>query len=156
MEKADRIETLDRIEKRIVLRAPRSRVWRALSRPEEFGAWFGARLDAATFEPGARVTGRIAFPGYEHWTFELTVERVEPERLLSYRWHPYPVPGRDYSGEPMTLVEFRLEEVAGGTELTVVESGFDRVPLDRRAQAYRMNEGGWAEQLRNVERHVSK
>ena len=148
-------ETMDRIEKRILLKARRSRVWRALSSPEEFGAWFGVRLDAAVFAPAARVKGRIATPGYEAWTMELTIERMEPEHLLSYRWHPYAEPGLDLAGEPTTLVEFRLEEAAGGTQLTVVESGFDRLPLARRAQAFRMNDQGWAAQLRNVERHVS-
>jgi uncharacterized protein YndB with AHSA1/START domain len=145
----------DRIEKKIVLRAPRSRVWRALANAAEFGAWFRVTLDGTAFTPGARVTGKIGEPGYEQWPFEITVERVEPERLLSYRWHPYPQPGVDLGSEPTTLVEFRLEEVPGGTELTVVESGFDRLPLARRAEAFRMNEGGWSEQLRRIERHVS-
>ncbi|BDG02795.1 SRPBCC family protein [Anaeromyxobacter oryzae] len=146
--------TTDRIEKKIVLRAPRSRVWRAIASAEEFGTWFGMRLDGG-FAPGARVTGRITTPGYETWKVELTVERVEPEQLLSWRWHPYPQPGVDVTAEPTTLVEFRLVEIAGGTELTVVESGFDRLPEPRRATAFRMNDGGWAEQLRNIERHVS-
>lgn len=147
--------TTDRIEKKIVLRAPRSRVWRAIASAEEFGAWFGVKLDGA-FAPGARVEGRITTPGYEHVTMEITIERVEPERLLSYRWHPYAIEsGVDYSGEPTTLVEFRLDEVAGGTELTLVESGFDRIPLARRAEAFRMNDQGWAEQIKNIERHVA-
>jgi uncharacterized protein YndB with AHSA1/START domain len=145
----------DRIEKSVVLRAPRSRVWRALASPEEFGAWFGAKLQGR-FAPGARVHGPITYPGYEHVTMEITVERVEPERLFSFRWHPDAIdPGVDYSGEPTTLVEFRLEEVEGGTRLTVVESGFDRIPLDRREKAFKDNEGGWAEQMKNIERHVS-
>jgi uncharacterized protein YndB with AHSA1/START domain len=145
----------DRIEKRIVLRAPRARVWRAISNPDEFGTWFRVKLDAAAFAPGARVKGRLTIAGYEAWPFEIVVERVEPERLLSYRWHPYPEPGVDLAREPMTLVEFQLAEVTGGTELTVVESGFDAIPLDRRATVFRMNEGGWAQQLKNVERHVT-
>jgi uncharacterized protein YndB with AHSA1/START domain len=145
----------DRIEKKIVLRAPRSRVWRALADSEEFGSWFGAKLEGA-FAPGATVKGRITHPGYEHLTFEITVERVDPERLLSYRWHPYAIdPDVDYSGEPTTLIEFRLEEVAGGTQLTVVESGFDQIPLARRAEAFRMNDQGWTQQLENIERHVT-
>jgi uncharacterized protein YndB with AHSA1/START domain len=145
----------DRIEKSIVLRAPRSRVWRALADPDEFGRWFGARL-AGAFAPGARVTGQITTSRYEHLTFELVVEKVEPERMLAYRWHPYAVdPGVDYASEPMTLVEFRLVEVDGGTELTVAESGFDRIPLARRAEAFRMNDQGWAEQVRNLERYVA-
>jgi len=145
----------DRIEKNIVLRAPRSRVWRAIAGAEEFGAWFGVKLEGA-FAPGARVKGRITTPGYEHVIMDITVERIDPERLFSYRWHPYAVqPGVDYSGEPTTLVEFQLEEVAGGTRLTVVESGFDRIPLARRAEAFRMNDQGWGEQLKNIERHVA-
>ncbi len=145
----------DRIEKKVVLRAPRSRVWRAIADAEEFGSWFGAKLQGR-FTPGARVQGPVTYPGYEHVTMDITVERVEPERLFSFRWHPDAVePGVDYSGEPTTLVEFHLDEVAGGTQLTVIESGFDRIPLARRAKAFRDNESGWAEQVRNIERHVS-
>src|SRR6516162_5409656 len=102
----------DRIEKSILLRAPRSRVWRALSNPDEFGRWFGARL-VGDFAPGARVVGQMTIPGHEHFRFELVVEKVQPEGLFSFRWHPYAVdPAVDYSSEPMTLVEFRLVEVA--------------------------------------------
>ncbi len=145
----------DRIEKSVVLRAPRSRVWRALASPEEFGAWFGAKLQGR-FAPGARVQGPVTYPGYEHLTMEITVERVEPERLFSFRWHPDATdPAVDYSSEPTTLVEFRLEEVEGGTRLTLVESGFDRIPLARREKAFKDNERGWAEQVKNIERHVS-
>jgi uncharacterized protein YndB with AHSA1/START domain len=154
---ADRIEktSTDRIEKKIILRALRSRVWRAIADAQEFGAWFGAKLEGS-FAPGARVQGRITEPGYEHLTMDITIERMEPERLFSLRWHPYAIdPAVDYSGEPTTLVEFRLEEVAGGTELTVSESGFDRIPAARRAEAFRMNDQGWAEQLKRIERHVS-
>jgi len=147
--------TTDRIEKKILLRAPRSRVWRAIADAREFGAWFGVKLESA-FAAGARVKGRITTPGYDHLTMDLTVERIEPERLLSFRWHPYAIdPKVDYSSEPTTLVEFRLEETAGGTELTVVESGFDKIPLARRAEAFRMNNDGWAQQLVNIERHVA-
>jgi uncharacterized protein YndB with AHSA1/START domain len=145
----------DRIERQIVLKAPRERVWRALVTRSEFGAWFGARLEGADFSPGERVRGPISFPGYEHWTLEMTIERVEGERLLSWRWHPYAQPGEDHSGEPTTLVELRLEDVPGGTRLTVVESGFDRLAAARRAKAFEMNDGGWAAQLKNVERHVA-
>lgn len=145
----------DRIEKKITLRAPLSRVWRALTDAREFGAWFQVELEGA-FAPGARVKGRIQTPGYEHLTMEITVERMDPERLFSYRWHPYAIdPKLDYSSEPTTLVEFQLAPVGEGTLLTVVESGFDRIPVARRAEAYRMNEGGWAEQLQNIERHVA-
>lgn len=146
--------TTDRIEKQILLRAPRSRVWRALTSVEELNAWFGVRLEGA-LEPGAHLAGNITYPGYEHLKMEIDVERVEPERLFSWRWHPYAVePEVDYSSEPTTLVEFTLEEVQGGTMLTVVESGFDRIPAARRAKAFEMNDGGWAEQMKNIERHV--
>jgi uncharacterized protein YndB with AHSA1/START domain len=145
----------DRIEKRIVLRAPLSRVWRALSNPDEFGRWFGARL-IGDFAPGARVAGQIIIPGHEHVTFEMVVEKVEPEAMFAYRWHPAPAdPVVDYASEPMTLVEFRLAEVADGTELTVIESGFDRIPLARRVVAFRVNEEGWAEQVQNLHRYVA-
>jgi uncharacterized protein YndB with AHSA1/START domain len=154
---ADRIEntSTDRIEKKVILLAPRSRVWRAISDANEFGAWFGMKFDGS-FEPGARIRGRSTEPGYEHVAGDILIERIEPERLFFYRWHPYAIdPAMDYSGEPMTLVEFRLEEVAGGTELTVTESGFDRIPAARRAEAFRMNDQGWAEQVRRIERHVT-
>jgi uncharacterized protein YndB with AHSA1/START domain len=147
--------TTDRIEKTVVLRAPRARVWRALTDAEEFGTWFRVALDGP-FREGATVRGRITHPGYEHVTMEIVVERIVPERLFSYRWHPHAVrPDVDYGAEPTTLVEFRLEEVADGTRLTVVESGFDRIPAARRDEAFRMNERGWAEQMRNIEQHVS-
>lgn len=145
----------DRIEKRIVLRAPRSRVWRALTNAEEFGAWFGVKLEGA-FAEGAPIRGSITNPGYEHLKMELLVQRIEPERLFSFRWHPYAVdPAVDYTSEPTTLVELRIEEVAEGTALTIVESGFDSIPVERRAEAFRMNDGGWAQQARNIERHVA-
>ena len=145
----------DRIEKKIVLQAPRERVWRAIASTEEFGTWFGLRL-AGTFAPGARLSGHITSPGYEHLTVEIAVERVDPEDLLSYRWHPYAIqPDVDYSAEPMTLVEFHLTEAPGGTQLTVIESGFDRIPLARRAEAFRMDDEGWAEQINNIERYVT-
>jgi uncharacterized protein YndB with AHSA1/START domain len=145
----------DRIEKTVFLRAPRSRVWRAIATPEEFGAWFGVNLEGA-FTPGKRVSGRMTIKGFEHLPMEITIDRVEPERLFSYRWHPYAIdPKVDYSAEPMTLVEFRLEDAAGGTQLTVTESGFDSIPAARRAEALRMNTQGWASQLQNIERHVA-
>lgn len=149
-------EVTDRIEKRVVLRAPRSRVWRALTDAEEFGTWFRVRMDGP-FREGTTVHGQITYPGYEHLRMEVFVERIEPERYFAYRWHPAAVNQQtDYSNEPTTLVEFRLEESREGTILTVVESGFDRIPLARRAEAFRMNEQGWAEQMLNIERHVSR
>jgi uncharacterized protein YndB with AHSA1/START domain len=142
------------IEKQIFLRAARTRVWRALADAGEFGTWFGVKLEGP-FEVGKSTRGRITHPGYEHIVFDMIIERMEPETLFAYRWHPYAVePKVDYSKEPMTLVEFRLEDAEGGTMLTLVESGFDRVPAHRRAEAFRMNEQGWTEQMENIRRHV--
>ena len=147
--------TTDRIEKSILLRAPKSRVWQALTNAEEFGTWFRVRLESG-FEIGKRVTGKITYPGYEHLTFDVTVERMDVERLFSFRWHPYALDAKaDYSKEPTTLIEFRLEEAEEGTLLTVVESGFDRIPAERRGEAYRMNDQGWAIQMENIRRHVT-
>jgi uncharacterized protein YndB with AHSA1/START domain len=145
----------DRIEKEIVLRAPRSRVWRALADADEFGAWFGMKLDGP-FAPGARVRGQISLHDLGPVTIDMAIERMDPESRMSYRWHPYAFePGVDYSSEPTTLVEFQLEEVPGGTLLTVVESGFDGIPAARRAEAFRMNDAGWAGQLENIARYVA-
>jgi uncharacterized protein YndB with AHSA1/START domain len=145
----------DRIERKILLRAPRSRVWRALTNPVEFGTWFGVKVEG-TFAPGARVRGAITHKGYEHVSWDITIERMEPERLFSWRWHPGAVePGVDYAAEPTTLVVFELEDAAGGTQLTVVESGFDQVPVARRAQAYRMNGEGWTYQVQAIEAYVA-
>jgi uncharacterized protein YndB with AHSA1/START domain len=146
----------DSIEREILLKAPVSRVWRALSNAEEFGNWFGVELKGKTFAPGNRVQGRVTYPGYEHIVLDMVIERMEPERLLSWRWHPYPAdPSVDYSKEPTTLVVFKLEEVEGGTLLTVVESGFDNIPPSRRLEAFRMNSGGWDEQMKSIEKHVA-
>lgn len=145
----------DRIEKRVVLRAPRSRVWRAISDAKEFGAWFGATMEDE-FKPGAPARGKIAHKG-KVFPMEIVVDRIEPERLFSYRWHPYGIdPNVDYSVEPMTLVEFRLEDHDDGTLLTIVESGFDGIPLARRAEAYRMDDQGWTAQVKNIERYVTQ
>ena len=146
----------NRIEKRIELKAPVSRVWRALTDHREFGEWFRVRLDGP-FVPGQIARGQITYPGYEHITFEAVVQKMEPERLFAYTWHPYAVdPKVDYSNEEPTLVEFKLEKTATGTLLTVTESGFEKIPSHRRSEAFRMNEGGWSEQLKNIESHVSR
>ena len=148
-------KSTDRIEKHAVLRAPRERVWRALTTAGEFGTWFGVKFDS-DFRPGASIRGKLTIPRYADLTLEIRVERIEPQHHFSYRWHPYAVdPAKDYSTEPMTLVEFTLEETDGGTALTIVESGFDRLPLERRAEAFRMNDGGWVGQIKNLERYVS-
>jgi uncharacterized protein YndB with AHSA1/START domain len=146
----------DRIEKQVLIRAPRARVWRAVADARSFGEWFGVEL-AGDFAPGARLTGKITHPGYEHVPFVIVVERVEPEHLLSWRWHPNAVdPEADYSAEPTTLVVFELEEEEDGTLLKVVESGFDGIPLARRAEAYRGNEKGWEIQMQAVEQYVRR
>jgi uncharacterized protein YndB with AHSA1/START domain len=146
----------DRIERTILLKAPRSRVWRALSNAAEFGAWFGVDFKGKAFAAGKPVRGKVTYPGYEHIVMEVQIERIEPERLLSWRWHPAAIdPAVDYSDEPTTLVEFELSEGEGGTVLTVVESGLDKIPLARRATVFRLNSSGWDEQMRNIEKHVA-
>lgn len=158
--------TTDRIVKQILLQAPRSRVWRALADANEFGLWFGMRFEG-DFAPGARMRGVIvpttadpevakAQQPYSGIPFEIVIEQIVPERLFSYRWHPGAVdPQIDYSKEPTTLVEFTLEETAEGVLLTVTESGFDRVPLERRAKAFRQNESGWAMAVTLIGKHLS-
>ncbi len=156
----------DRIEKKIHLRAPRERVWRALSNSEEFGTWFGVKFDSP-FVPGARMRGvlvgtaadaEVARLQSEHKgkAFEIVIEQMEPERLFSFRWHPHAVePDVDYSAEPMTLVAFLLEEAEDGVLLTLTESGFDQIPLARRAKAFTANEGGWGLMVQVLGKYVS-
>lgn len=148
----------DRIERQIVLKAPRSRVWRALSNAEEFGTWFGVALQGKTFAAGQRMQWQMnGSCGHNDLTFDVMIERLEPEDLMSYRWHPYAVdPSIDYSQEPTTLVEFTLQETGEGTLLNIVESGFDNVPLARRLEAFQMNSGGWDSQIKNIEAYVAK
>ncbi len=156
----------DRIEKQVVLKAPLARVWRAVSDAKEFGSWFGVAFDGP-FAPGATLTGRIvpttvdpqvaaSQQPYEGRTIEIRIEEVAPMRRLSFRWHPFAVdPATDFSTEPMTLVAFDLEEVAGGTRLRITETGFDRLPPERRAKAFEMNDHGWAAQARLVEKYLA-
>src|SRR5437762_6309866 len=156
----------DRIEKKILLRAPRKRVWRALSDSTEFGNWFGVKFDGP-FAPGASMRGVIvptkvnaevanAQKPYEGLPFEIIIEKMEPERLFSFRWHPFAIErGVDYSLEPTTLVVFALEEVANGVMLTVTESGFDRIPLARRVKAFTANEQGWGMVVKLIEEYLA-
>jgi len=158
-------KSTDRIEKKVLLRAPLDRVWRAISDAKEFGAWFGVAFDGL-FAAGARLTGRMvptkadpdvakAQEAYAGMRFEFTVDRIEPMRLFSFRWHPFAIdPDVDYSSEPMTLVTFELEETPSGTMLTITESGFDRIPLERRAKAFTANEHGWTAQAKLLEKHL--
>jgi uncharacterized protein YndB with AHSA1/START domain len=146
----------NRIEKRIELKAPISRVWRALTDYREFGEWFRVALEGP-FVPGQPSRGHITWPGYEHVVWEAVIQKMEPEQLFSFTWHPYSVdPNIDYSKETPTLVEFRLEEIATGTLLVLTESGFENVPAHRRAEALRRNDGGWEQQMKNIEIHVTQ
>lgn len=146
----------DRIKKRIELKAPVARVWRALTDYREFGEWFRVKLEGP-FQVGETARGNITWPGYEHLVWEVVVKAMEPERLFSFTWHPYAVdPKVDYSKETPTLVEFRLEPVQGGTLLVLTELGFDKVPAARRDEAFLRNDGGWTQQMKNIEAHVQK
>ncbi len=145
----------EHIEKSIELKATPARVWRALTTYAEFGQWFGVKLEKP-FVVGHASSGYVTHPGYEHIQWTATVQKMEPERLFSFTWHPFAVdPKQDYSGETPTLVEFRLKPVAEGTHLTIAESGFEQVPETRRAEAFRMHEQGWTAQMQNIERHVA-
>jgi uncharacterized protein YndB with AHSA1/START domain len=158
--------TTDRIEKKVLLRAPRSKVWRAISDSAEFGTWFGMKVDGP-FVPGKKMRGVIVptkvdaevakmQKPYEGKEFELQIEKIEPERLFSFRWHPYAVERDvDYSAEPTTLIVFQLDDVEGGVMLTVTESGFDQIPLARRAKAFQANEGGWGKQMELIKAYVT-
>jgi uncharacterized protein YndB with AHSA1/START domain len=156
----------NRIEKKVLLKASRSRVWQALTNSQEFGSWFGMKLDSP-FTAGTKIKGaimpttvdaevaRMQKP-YEGTKVELLIDRIEPEHLFSFKWHPYAVdPKMDYSKEPMTLITFTLEDRDGGVLLTVVESGFDQIPLTRRLEALKSNEGGWAKQMELIEKYLA-
>lgn len=148
--------THDRIDREITLRAPQDRVWRAVSDAAEFGAWFGISIDGA-FEPGTTLHGTVTSKSSEcdATRFAMYVESVEPQHLISWRWHAHAWEAdRDYSGEPTTLVEFRLTPVDGGTHLTICESGFEAVPEDCRVKAFERNSGGWTHQIAAIARYV--
>lgn len=157
----------DRIEKQVVLKAPRDRVWNAIADATQFGAWFGMELDGP-FVAGAKLTGRIVptqvdreiaklQEPYTGHPVELQVDTIEPMRRFAFRWHPFAIErGVDYSAEPMTLVTFALEEVAGGTRLTITESGFDAIPLARRAKAFAANDGGWTAQAELIAKYLAR
>jgi uncharacterized protein YndB with AHSA1/START domain len=157
----------DRIEKQVMLRAPLARVWRAITDSAQFGSWFGVTFNGP-FKAGERIVGKISpttvdpqvarmQKPYEGRAFEITVDRIEPEKLFSFRWHPAAIdPNVDYSKEPTTLVEFRLEPIGDSVRLTVVESGFDRVPPSRRADAFKMNDGGWTAQMMLIGKYLAQ
>lgn len=149
------MSSTNEIRKQLLIKAPLARVWRAITDADEFGAWFHVKLEMP-FVVGRDTSGQITYPGWEHVRFTLRTEAIEPQVRFAYRWHPYAVDmNKDYSSEPMTLVEFLLEPREGGTLVTVVESGFDALPPERIAEAFRMNERGWAEQLDNIAAHVA-
>ncbi len=147
----------DRVERKVLINATRARVWRAVSDAGEFGDWFGVNFKGKVFAEGKHIQGKITYPGYEHLDMDVLIEQIVPQQRLSWRWHPAAIdPKVDYSNEPTTLVVFELQEAEGGTLLTVVESGFDKIPLARRADVFRMNSSGWDEQMENVKKHVAK
>lgn len=149
------MKSSDRIERNMVMKAPLAKVWESITDHTKFGQWFECRLDGP-FIPGQTTTGRITTKGYEQLQLALEVQKLEPKTHFSWRWHPYAIdPKADYSKEPTTLVELHLEEVPGGTRVTVSESGFEKLPPNRRAEAYRMNDGGWEAQLANITKYVS-
>lgn len=160
------MSTTDRIEKKVLLRAPRERVWRAISDAKQFGTWFGVEFDGP-FVAGAAMKGRMTptkvdpevakmQEPYAGRAFDCTIDRIEPMNLFSFRWHPFAIePDVDYSKEPSTLVVFELEEAAGGTQLTITESGFDKIPLERRAKAFAANEGGWTHQAELIAKYLA-
>jgi len=156
----------DRIEKKILLRAPLERVWKAISEADRFGAWFGVAFDGP-FTEGAHLTGRIVpttvdpeiaklQAPHAGKPFEFSVDRIEPMQKIAFRWHPFAVePGVDYSNEPTTSIVFALREAEGGTLLTITESGFDQIPLARRAAAFKANDGGWAMQTTLIAKYLA-
>ena len=147
---------MQKIEKQIELKAPVARVWRAITDHREFGEWFRVALEGP-FVPGQKSRGHITWPGYEHLKWEAEVKALEPQTYFSFTWHPYAVdPKVDYSQETPTLVEFRLKKTETGTLLTVTESGFENVPAHRREEAFLRNDGGWAQQMKNVEAYVAQ
>jgi uncharacterized protein YndB with AHSA1/START domain len=149
-------DTADRIQKQVHLNAPVPRVWKALTDHREFGEWFKVKIDAP-FAPGEPSTGHITYPGYEHVKWDAIVQKMEPEKLFSLTWHPYAIdPECDYSGEPSTLVEFRLEGKDGGTFLTVTESGFAKLLAARRNDAFEADDEGWQTQMQNIKRYVEQ
>jgi len=147
----------DRIERKVLLKAPHERVWQALSDAEQFGSWFRIDLKGKQFVAGQAIAAQITFPGYEHVEWNARIEKLEPQKLFSFSWHPYAIEeGVDYDTETPTLVEFTLEDRTDGTLLRVVESGFLTIPEARREKAFKMNSRGWDEQMNNIEAHLTK
>jgi uncharacterized protein YndB with AHSA1/START domain len=146
----------DRIEKQVEIAAPVARVWQALTDSRQFGEWFLVKMEGP-FVAGKPVAGQITHPGYEHVRMQIVVKAIDPETLFSFTWHPYAIDSKvDYTQEEPTLIEFRLKATAGGTLLTVTESGFDKIPAQRRAEAFLRNDSGWAQQMKNIQAYVNK
>ncbi|WP_348749328.1 SRPBCC family protein [Pseudomonas rhodesiae] len=146
------MHVLDRIERKILLNASRKKVWDALTDAELFGQWFGIALKGKVFIEGETVEAPITYPGYEHVVWKARIERILPQTLFSFRWHPFAVDNTlDYDKETPTLVEFTIEDHAPGILLRVVESGFNEIPADRRQKAFKMNSRGWDDQMGNIE-----
>ncbi|WP_426134193.1 SRPBCC family protein [Pseudomonas sp. PWP3-1b2] len=151
------MHVLDRIERKVLLNAPRKQVWEALTDADQFGSWFGVALKGKTFTVGENIEAQITYPGYEHVVWKAKIERILPQTLFSFWWHPFAVErGVDYEKEAPTLVEFTLEDRAPGILLRVVESGFDAIPGDRRQKAFKMNSRGWDEQMGNIESYLNQ
>lgn len=147
---------MNKIEKEVLIKGSVSKVWISLTNYVHFGTWFRVSLDGP-FEVGKTTTGHITYPGYEHLKWTCVVKEMVHEELFSFTWHPYAIdPDVDYSKEEPTLVEFRLKKVDGGTLLTLTESGFDKIPADRATDAFRMNDRGWTEQMRNISSYVEQ
>lgn len=145
----------NQITKQIELKVPISQVWQALTNHNQFSKWFGANI-TEPFVTGKVSKGNITHPGYEHVIMEVVVQKIKPESYFSFTWHPYSIdPKIDYSNEPPTLIEFKLEKTAAGTLLKVTESGFDKIPEQRRDEAFKMNEGGWEEQMKNIQNYLA-
>ena len=146
----------DSLQRQVQINAPRAKVWHALTTAEEFGNWFGVNFKGQSFVIGQNTRGQITYPGYEHMTMDILIDRIEPQTLFSFRWHPYAIDiSKDYSREERTLVVFELKDADGGTLLTVTESGFDKIPPERRLEAFRMNGNGWTAQMENINKHVT-
>ena len=146
----------NQIQKTIVIKAPRKKVWQALADSKEFGKWFGASIQDS-FKPGTPARGKITSKGNEHLNMEMTIDRIVPEQVISWRWHPAAIdPSIDYSQEPTTLVQFTLEDQDGGTKLSMVETGFESLPPSRRDTALKMNDEGWSTQMKNIDRYVAQ
>jgi len=149
--------TPDQIERSLIIPAPRERVWEALTDPKQFGEWFHVDLNGDTFEPGVTVRGKVKEKDHENLPIEMTIGQIEENKIFTWRWHPAAIdPQADYSRESTTHVEFMLEEAPGGTRLSLVESGFDQLPSERRDAAYRMNYDGWGIQLSRIDDYVTR